>query len=215
MKNWKVINNERGVALLMVLLISTITLAVTTTMLYMLVQSTKYSGLSKRYATASEAGKAAVNLYTDFIAFAKDKAYREELANSNLDFWPSSTDTVALEREDFKITNDWEYWDKTKHDATLLMDRTDVTTYDAKFVLDKYEVLSKIVYTFKGNTRAKEASSGGTAKAGWKNTCVIHCQGGEGDTLIPPIYSAYIIEVEAVNTQNPDDRARYSVLFQF
>lgn len=214
MRYMKIIKNEKGVALLMVLLIATITLAVTTTMLYMLVQSTRYSGLSKRYSEATEAAQAAVDVYTNFIAYADTDAYRQSLVD-NLNFSPTlATDPASVsarQRQEDKITLDYSQWIQKGWDSSMLIDPDIDTSYDASFELGDYIVYSKIVHTYKGNTIVSDERK---EEGGWRNTCVIHCQGGE-DSISLTIFSAYVIEVDARSTKNPNDRARYSVLFQY
>lgn len=52
----KHIRNEKGIALVMVLILSIIALAIISALLYLVTQGTKFSGSFKRYETAREAG---------------------------------------------------------------------------------------------------------------------------------------------------------------
>lgn len=52
----KLLRNEKGIALAMVLILSLIALAIVATLIYLVTQGTKYSGAFKRYETAREAG---------------------------------------------------------------------------------------------------------------------------------------------------------------
>jgi hypothetical protein len=201
-------DNERGVALLMVLLISTITLAVTTTMLYMLTQSTRYSGMGKRFTTGSEAAMAGSEVITEFLSPGADTlAYRSGLV-SKLQFWPepqpADTDCEAIKINYDTTDPEWGPCSKS-----ILIDPADTSTFDVKFEMGNYDVYSKIVYTFKGNTAGTK-----TENRGWRNTCVIHCQGG-GDRFTPAISTAYIIEIDARNRTRPTEGSRLSVLFQY
>ena len=54
MKNEKL--NEKGIALVMVLILSAIALAIMAALVYMLISGTQISGMQKRYRTALEAG---------------------------------------------------------------------------------------------------------------------------------------------------------------
>jgi hypothetical protein len=59
--------NERGIALIMALIIGLAVLALATGIIYFVIQSTGMSGAGKRYATASEAADGAVEVMKDSI----------------------------------------------------------------------------------------------------------------------------------------------------
>jgi len=218
--------NERGVALMMVLLIATITLTVTTAMLYMLTQSTRYSGSQKRYASAMEAAVASYAVSSAYITkgaqFMEDYNLKLGFQNYNI---PCVSDKLDV------LTTEWD----SACSRTLLMDVGDLasslvgdpSTYDVSFELGDYKIFSKIVYTIPGNT-ARAASgdvvsiSGkGLTSGRFQNTCVIHCDGGTngggtagafGGQAIP---STYIVEVDARSKLNPQESAKISILFQY
>lgn len=62
-----ILRSEKGIALVMVLVLALIALAVVSTMIYLVIQGTKYSGYSKRYATALDAGHGASEITTALI----------------------------------------------------------------------------------------------------------------------------------------------------
>lgn len=210
MKRFKYISNEKGIALMMVLLIATITLAVTTTMLYMLTQSTRYSGLQKRLATASEAAFAGSGVITDYIG-AKASFALVDKYNAALGFQSFLTTQCEADKLN-ETTPDWQGCS-----SSLYIDPNDTTTYDNSFLLGDYKVFSKIVYTIKGNTAGSGTSS--TVEPRFSNTCVVHCGGGGGSTVGDfagfAIPATYIIEVEARNTRNLNETSKLSILFQY
>ena len=192
----------------MVLLIATITLAVTTTMLYMLTQSTRYSGLGKRFASSSECAQSGISVLTEFIGSVDTQAKRQILVD-NIGLLPETTTANSCESR--KISDDFNAW-KDDCDYSLIINPKDSATYDISFNLGPTcDVYSKIVYTFKGNTRV--SSRGGDTGTRWRNTCVVHCGDYQmgGETL----YSSYIVEIEARSSTNPNDRARLSVHYQY
>jgi len=204
MRKFRMLQNERGVALMMVLLIATITLAVTTTMLYMLTQSTRYSGLQKRYASANEAAIAGSAVITDFITYkGGDTVFRQNYATAIGLNTVLSADCLADKLNEH--TKDWRGCDDS-----MLMDPASAATYDTHFLLGNYKVMTKIVYTIKGNTAQ------GTSERRFTNTCVVHCEGGgAGDFASQVIPATYIVEVDARNTSNPEESSKITVLFQY
>jgi len=221
MRTMNILREEKGVALLMVLLIATIILSVTTTMLYLLTQSTRYSGLGKRFASASEAAMAASEVYTGYIGLADTAAYRQKL-HDTIGFMPatsSACESTKLEKD----TVDW-----ASCNNTILIDPADPNTYDSYFDLGNYRVFAKIVYTFKGNTAPPTSSStGGAGAPEWIRTCVIHCQGegsksgyaGAESQFTTPSPYTYLIEVDARRmsggTLIPEESAKLSIVYQY
>lgn len=61
------IRNEKGIALVMVLIFSMIGLAIVSAMLFMLTQETMMSGTNKVYRSADEAGLGGVNVAVDMV----------------------------------------------------------------------------------------------------------------------------------------------------
>jgi Tfp pilus assembly protein PilX len=224
MKKPMLINNERGVALLMVLLIATITLAVTSTMLYMLTQSTRYSGMQKRHATAQEAAMAGTRVAMNYILNRGELAFKQEMA-IKIGF----EDYLTEECQKAKIQQNTSFWPACS--STLQLAPGDTSTYDNSFILGNYKVSTKIVYTFEGNTQGGSKSvddlgGGGGVTDRFVKTCVVHCglagtgsraaSGGIAGEIQQQVFPAtYVIEVDAVNTLRTTESAKLSVLFQF
>ena len=57
-----IFSNERGIALVMVLILSAIALAIMAALIYMITVGTQASGMQKRYRTALEAGKGGADI---------------------------------------------------------------------------------------------------------------------------------------------------------
>lgn len=204
MKKLKYIQNEKGVALMMVLLIATITLAVTTTMLYMLTQSTRYSGLQKRMSTATEASTAGLGVIMDYIS-AKGSYNVMGQYTAALDF----NNVLTTECESDKLNQMTPLWRGCN--SSIFIDPNNATSYDNSFVLGNYKVFSKIVYTVKGNTAGSGSST--ADKPRFRNICVVHC--GGGDFAGQAIPATYIIEIDARNMRNLDESSKMSILFQY
>ena len=61
------LRNEKGLALVMVLILSLIALTIISTLIFMVTQGTKVSGFYKRYATSLDAGYGGAEIATSLI----------------------------------------------------------------------------------------------------------------------------------------------------
>ena len=134
----------------MVLLIATIILSVTTTMLYLLTQSSKYSGLSKRYANAMEAAMSSSSVITDFISYKSDPSLLTAL--DSIGFQNVMSSQCAADKF-YEFTDKWSSECDNQIHIDPHPDRVDEYPYDQSFRLGAYEVFSKIVHTIPGNKR--------------------------------------------------------------
>jgi len=64
----KIFSNEKGIALVMVLVLSAIILVIMAGLIYMLTTGTQLSGMQKRYKTALEAGMGGIDITYQIIA---------------------------------------------------------------------------------------------------------------------------------------------------
>jgi Flp pilus assembly pilin Flp len=63
----KLFRNEKGIALVSVLILSLIALSIIATLVYLVIQGTRFSGFFKRYETAREAGTGGAEITVDLI----------------------------------------------------------------------------------------------------------------------------------------------------
>ena len=199
------IRNERGVALMMVLLIATITLAVTTSMLYLLVQSTRYSGLEKRISTSNEAAQAGVDLMAIYLSRSGAASF---ITNASEVVGFSKSDGISAECLNTKMNTDSSAW-PAACDKDIYIDCEDNTTYDHSFELGNYDVYSKIVYTIAGNTQSGAGNDGDMLIS----PCVVHCE--ETGLGGGAIYSTYIVEIAACNKRNTRESTKLSILYHY
>lgn len=181
-------SDERGVALIMVMVISAIALAIMGALMYMLITGTRLSGGMKRYKTAIEAGVGGADVVYEMLKARGD---------------PGITDiSLAMGGcASAKIVNATSNWGGC--DSSLTIDITDPATYDMRFDLGNYRVYAKIVDTVRGNT-----GGGGDDLV---KTGVVTADTDLQSKEVPYLYS---IELEARGT-NTDERARLSVLYQY
>lgn len=193
--------NEKGIALVMVLLLSVIALAIMAGLIYMLTAGTQISGMQKRYRTAQEAGLGGAAISYEFIAtrgaagiytFSNGitEACRTLKLNQSTANWaigttcPANSNSIAINPAD-----------NTSYDWTLQLGAAPDPVYT---------VYSKIVDTVEGNSGGDE----GLIKGG-----VVSAGAGEVAVVSRPYL--YTIEIDAQNAANPAERAKLSVLYQY
>ena len=183
--------NERGVALVTVMLLSIVALAMTAGLLYMLARGGYVSGMQKQYKTALEAGVGGASVTFRAIA-AGGNTGLITLTN------PSVSDNLVT-----KLQNPTASW-PAGVDNSLTINPSTASTYDLAYDLGNYRVYSKIVDTVTGNTGVDE----GLAKSG-----VVSSTTGELVVVSNPYL--YTVEVLAQRRTNPAERAKISVLYQY
>lgn len=197
-----VLLNEKGIALLMVLVLAAISLAIMAGLIYMVVSGTQISGMQKRYKTALEAGIGGADVTLQLLSARGDPGI--PLTN----FLITASDVGGIDCLTDKLnkkTNDW----NAACNNLLTIDRDDATTYDMTFDLGvapfpTYTVYSKIVDTVEGNSGGDE----GLIKSGVVNT-------NPGEVTVMSVPYLYTIEIDAQNSTNPSERAKLSILYQY
>ncbi len=196
--------NEKGIALVMVLILSAISLAIMAGLVYMVVTGTQISGGQKRYKTALEAGISGKDVAYQFID-SRDTTF--SIPGIGFLFSPTFIDACKIAKlyTEASSTNWASCSDYTKT-SSINIDINDPNTYDMQFdlgTIPTYTVYAKIVDTVVGNSREDT----GLIKGGvvWAKT-EIHPQ---------PKRFYYTIEVDAENAANPAERAKLSILYQY
>ena len=218
------IKNEKGIALVMVLILSLISLALVSALLYMMTQGTTMSGGQKFYRTAEEASYGGVEMAMGYIS---GRGLLNIPALPGLGFTAScncgdpyiytdNIDNMTGVRSDRcdKICNPTANW-QNGAPATNNQKALDPTVgFDMRFTLvggnpTTFEVFAKIVDTVQGNSDLGGlVTSGELGGAG-----VVASNTG----LISPPHNPYLyrMEVQGQATANPRERARLSVLYAF
>lgn len=184
----KTLRNEKGFALLFVLILATIALVMTLAMLFMVGRGSFVSGQQKRYRTAVEASRGGVEAMLQLIA---------ERGTPLSYMVVDNVDMLAI-----KLNNTTGSWGGL--DNSILINPLDSSTYDMKVDLTTYTAYSKIVDTVQGNSGADE----GLLKTGVVNT-------GSGEVTVQSIPYLYTIEVLAQSQTNATERSKFSVLYQY
>jgi len=182
--------NENGVALVLVLLLSAVALTSIAGLLYMLGSVGFVSGQQKRYHTALEAGRGGVEATLQVIA---DRG-TSSVPLTNLFLGPN----IGT-----KLSNATSTWG-VGVDSTSTINPADNTTYDMRFDLGTYRIYSKIVDTVTGNSSVDE---------GLVNTGVVVDASGQVTVAnIPYLYTA---EELVQGQNNVSERSKLSVLYQY
>lgn len=196
--------NEKGIALVMVLVLSTVALLIMAGLIYMLTTGTQLSGMQKRYKTALEAGIGGADIAHQIIGARIDNPVQLEGKFNFLSAFDVTTTQTCLTDKLLRSTADW----NVACNSSLTIDPGDASTYDISFDLGAapsptYRVYAKIADTVLGNSGGDE----GLLKGG-----VVHSTGEINVASIPFLYT---IEVDAQNQANPAERAKLSMLYQY
>ncbi len=183
-------NGESGIALVVVMVLAAIALAISGGLMYMLARSGYMSGMQKQYKTALEAGSGGSEVAFQVIASGGT------LAASDLSLTYNAANMSTKLR---KRTADW-----GGLDSAMTIDPSVNTSYDMTFDLGNYRVYSKIVDTVPGNS----ATDLGLQNKGVTST-------GTGELIVMSTPYLYTIEILAERRNNPSERAKLSVLYEY
>ncbi len=213
--------SERGVALLMVLILSAVSLMLVAALLYMITIGTRASGMQKRYRNALEAGIAGSDITNIVIGLRGDNtAISNFISNSlggSLNISPNCSGTVyssgtgsVVYGVAAKILSSSTTWNNNCGTTSL---SADPTNYDFTFPLGtspQFKVYAKIVNVVEGNT-----SNAGTAGSGHQ-LVTSPVVGNSNEIPTPTIPYQYTIEIDAENAASDSgSRAKLSVLYQY
>ncbi len=223
----KTLKNNKGIVLVMVLVLSAITLAVISGLIYMVTSGTKMSGAKKRYTTNLECSLGATDVVYILIGGRGDAEDISLFLNTTMTSYSPAVTTPATCTIDTSVTGCDSFdsytgleaklktpsycWTGCDSSLTINTAAGYETTYDMKFELgldpNKCKVYAKIVDSaLEGNTM-KDL---GLIKGG-----VVTSEGGE-PPIIPVPYS-YTVELHAENDVTGEvlERAKISVLYYY
>jgi len=212
--------NEKGIALVMALVLALIALAIVSALLFFITQGSSISGIMKRYETANEAAKGGGEIFTKDLV---TETLRENLpsrmsdfngANPNLNMVTSSNNCLYT-----KLTNPTSLWGacstafdpKTTPDITFTLSGPNSSSSDRS---KDFNVFIKVVDTVGGNTDLSGLDLEGFGVV-------------EGGGLITPAPEPYMYRIEIQAEQNPtkgaitrtgttaNERSNLSVLYAY
>lgn len=217
--------NEKGIALVMVLILAMISLAIVSAMLFMATQGTVISGAQRFYSTAEVASTGAVELSTIYLSTQGTF----DLVGVGITQRCNCGDpTVTTDNIDLNVTpnartcrcdklcnskNNWAFGTETytcRDDpavATLSVSLDPTKRPDFSFDLGNFRLYTKVVDTVQGNSDlgsiVTSSELGGSAVS----------SGAAG--IVTPPHSPYLyrMEVQAEAINNPRELSRISVLY--
>lgn len=221
------LKDERGIALVMVLILSLIALGFVSAMLYMLTLGTRTSGAEKFYRTADSAALGGTTIAMDMIVMNFDTAMASGAGAALSAPLAGTLGTVLVDNNPpgsqrmqclaqklslapvsagvFNYAGIWSQCTPAMYslDPTVSADMT----FTLAGLPNNYRVFAKIVDTVEGNTSGVPASAAGGLSTGGV--------GGGGASIVTPQRRSwmYRMEVEAENQANNLERSRYSILF--
>lgn len=214
----KLLKNEKGIALVMVLVLSLIALAIISALLYLTIQGTRFSGFYKRYESARESGVGGSEIAAALIS------NRGNLVVPPLVSFPNVCNCNELEDPDDnrdstgnrtclcdKLCNPPYVGGVYKWTVAGCDNSLDpISNPDMQFPLpgiggSSYQVSVKIIDTTRGNTDLSGETLGGTGVV----------SSNSGQIPAPPLPYLYRVEINAQDSANVIERARLSGLYAF
>ncbi|MDA8083873.1 MAG: hypothetical protein M0024_09485 [Nitrospiraceae bacterium] len=214
----RILGNEQGIALVMVLIFSMIGLAIVSAMLLMITKETLLSGQNRQFRSADEAGLAGAGVAMDFV-----KNNGSPPSGMAPTFYGPTVDPAFAACLAQKMSTSRGDWTTTTTNWTACTAAYDISldpTLNPDMYNDvqgngtnpdgsqkQYRVYTKIVDTVKGNTESSLTATGG----GFGGTGTSMSNSG---IVTPPSHpSMYRMEVQTQDVLNPNERSRYSVLY--
>src|ERR1039457_820820 len=211
------IKNEKGIALVMALMLTLISLTIAMTLLYMITQGIKTSASSKRYQSVREASYGGVQLLTKDVIPTIFGGFSTSVSIKNKFTALNNVDASSCLGQ--KITLPTAQWNS----ACVSSNYNAKSEYDIAFNLyapkdQPYRFYAKIVDTqgrkFFIPDGTYETSAGNTDSSGLTLE-------GAGTTdsnraIAPPHFPyVYRIEVSGERVTNPDEQAKLSALYAY
>ena len=212
------IKNEKGIAFAMVLVLSVISLAIISTLIYFVIQGTKFSGFSKRYATAREAGLGGSEVTKMLISnrgedisgltslISKTTAAPALFEVCSCEDPAVTGDSIPLTCLCRKLCDPTSSWEALCTNSTTL---NPTQEYDILFTLQgvetNYDVYGKIIDTTPGNSNTSGLALGGTPVSSSSSSVI----------SAPPLPYLYRVEIVSEDNTNQIERARLSGLYAY
>jgi hypothetical protein len=193
--------DEKGIALVMVMVLSLIALAIVSALLFMLTQGTRESGAYRFFKTAEEASIGGTEIASQFIR-SRGKLNLPTANN------PWITTDACLNEKLTLSKTDWTS-NCSATEKSLGIIETDNTTFDMSFDLGDYRVYAKIVDTVQGNSDTGGIVTSGSLGGGG----VVASNSG----IVSPPHVPYLyrMEIQAQKILNPVEHSRLAILYAY
>lgn len=200
----RLLPDNKGFALVTSLMLTLLTLTIVMSLLYMITQSTKISGTSKKYKTALEASYGGAEILTKeilpFVLRNYDSAFASDLEDSFSQVHLEVTSASCLQTKLSSKTSSWEGC-STGSDPKV---SPDITFKMQASSGNPFLVYSKIVDTVSGNTDVSGLQLEGAGVA-------------ESQSVLTPQHFPYIykVEIQGERETNSTAQANIEVLYAY
>lgn len=232
MKYW---HNEKGMALVMSLILAVVCLSFSAALIYMITQGTRMSGLEGRYATCLDAARGGLEVMTNIIDRGGDF---DSSATLSIDLSPDITEAVPTPPapgsqeecfRDHKLKKSTDQWNDNDNDpSTPVLATPCMLPYaiydelnkvpvkdvpDITMVLgsspDEYNIYLKIVDTVEGNSPVSRGGGGG----GRDVSAVVEGGGAIEPPHMPFLYTIDVLAERATSSEKSDSQAQITALY--
>jgi hypothetical protein len=201
----KYCKNERGIAMVMALVLSLLALTIISALVFFVTQGTSISGFQKRYQTAQEAAKGGIEIFTKEIITETFKGNLTSLISTYASTISLGSPSSCLLT---KLTNPTTSWPSSCSNTLIdLKPPFSDITFRLSGVTPQpdFDVFIKIVDTIEGNTDISGLDLEGMGVV----------ESGSG--MITPAQAPYMyrVELQAERTSSTNERANFSVLYGY
>jgi len=209
--------SEKGMVLIVVLVLSAVVLALITALIYMVTSGTQISGAQKRYKSSLEAAKGGNELLYRLVGLRGDETdnqmFTDALADAGLtssmpimtSLCTGTSNGSPYYKLEAKLKTPTTSWVNCNSDLAINPDNSN--TYDVVFQMGattRYNLYAKIVQTIDGIAGAD---------LGLVNNGVV--SGGTGEITPMPKPYLYAMEILASSSTNTFERTKLSILYQY
>ncbi len=218
----KTISNEKGIALITALLLSSIMMTIIMYLMYMLTGSITTSGAHRRYKTVLEASYGSSELiikeiFPLLLSDVKSSATNLKLSPLTSAFDITSTSDSCFQQKLTQPSSKWSADCSKSADATS---NPDITLQFKSTSLDKITVYTKIVESMcsdprpypEGTCTSSDLSGVDYLDGG---TGVNYGSGGVSAITVQQIPATYRVEIEGQRATNPIEKTKLSVLYSY
>jgi hypothetical protein len=219
----KGMKSEKGIVLVVVLVLSAVVLAVMTALIYMITSGTQISGLQRRYKTSLEAARGGSEIFYQVIGTrggmtGANMTVLSQPTCSGTSLYTGMTYT-GLQAKLMTSSSQW-----VGCNSSLTINLSDAVPYDMMLVLGgttagtapQYTFYGKIVGSIEGNS-ASLAGGGATGGGLYEGSVITGLGAASGSGSIPVVSKPYLyaIEADTENSANASERAKFSIIYMY
>ncbi len=201
------IKNQKGIALIVALILSLVSLVLIGMALYISTQGTKLSGRLKSYATALSAANGAYEIATTILPSIKQQS---SFDLSNIDSLKSNNEkclNIKLNNltQNWTSTSGWSYNHCPSLNNATSSNIDDIRNYyDLQYKLGDYDVYIKVTSSSLGNTQQPSKNNLNVGSV------VSNGQSGKSPPTMPHLY-----RIEILSEKNSSDEVHITALYAY